>query len=53
LTGKAVAVLSDQQKERWADLLGKPCQFSYLGQKPVPIDPRSARGTDGRQQPGR
>jgi len=53
LTGQAVAVLSDKQKERWADLLGKPCQFSYLGQKPVSIEPRSARGTDGRQQPGR
>jgi hypothetical protein len=53
LNRRAVALLSDNQKERWADLLGKPCQFSYLGQKPATIDPRSARGTDRRQQPGR
>jgi hypothetical protein len=53
LTRKAVAVLSDKQKQLWADLLGKPCQFSIIGQKPTTHASRSARGPDGLQQPGR
>jgi hypothetical protein len=32
LTRKAIAVLSDKQKERWADLLGRPCQFVHDAQ---------------------
>jgi len=53
LTSKAVAILSDKQKQLWANLLGKPCQFSIVGQKQTTQDPRSARGLDSRQQPGR
>jgi hypothetical protein len=53
LTRKAVGILSDTQKERWTDLLGKPCQFAFVGQPATTVDPRSARGPDGRQQPAR
>jgi hypothetical protein len=49
LTAKAVTTLSDKQKELWADLVGRPCQFSSVAPKQTSQDPRSARGPDGRQ----
>ena len=45
LTRKAVAILSDKQKELWADLLGRPCQFSTVGQQRTSQVPQSDRGT--------
>jgi hypothetical protein len=53
LTRKAVAILSDEQKELWANLLGQPCQFLSVAQKPASQVARPVRGSDSRQQPGR
>ncbi len=54
LTRRAIALLSDKQRDQWIHLLGPKCPFMVATQKPaIPTAPRTAQGTGSQPLPTR